>query len=196
MTFFTARVAPCPLVALTRCPRSCLPACLVLPPWRTPRSGAPWAPRAWRPLLPRQRASGWRRPARRARRAPMAGDGAACAAGAARRGGCKRLGERAANAMKTAMQKLLQRWRRGGGVEAWFPLHGSSWRRVCDARGAVRQRTRQRLPSRQGLCNARWKTMRYSCQLIVRCVRPSTAPCCTPSTGPAGKPRTAVHCGG
>src|SRR5215510_15806095 len=31
--------------------------------------------------------------------------------------------------------------------------------------------------------------MRSSCQLIVRCVRPSTAPCYTPSTVPAGKPR-------
>jgi hypothetical protein len=44
--FHRPRGPPCPLVALTRCLRSCLPACLVLSPWRTPRSGTPWAPRA------------------------------------------------------------------------------------------------------------------------------------------------------
>ena len=49
----------------------------------------------------------------------MAGDGQPARLGRLGGGGCKRLGGRAANAMKTAMQKLLQRWRRGGGVEAW-----------------------------------------------------------------------------
>jgi hypothetical protein len=75
--FHRSRGPPCPLVALTRCPRSCLPAYLVLPPlanallWNTVG-----APRPGDQPLPRQRASGWRSPVGSRQAAdPLAGHG-------------------------------------------------------------------------------------------------------------------------
>ena len=115
---FTARVAPRAPLSPSRGARArvCPPASCC-PPGEHPAlehrgRPAPWRPSPATPARQRLaqpcRQPAGRRPARRARIEPMVGDGQPARLGRLGGGDCKRLGGRAANTMKTAMQKLLQ----------------------------------------------------------------------------------------